>query len=58
MAPVSAVPGLGSALQLSFEFTGREFDIAQFEKDNFVGIFDRCFHLFCEAQKARDIQQR
>jgi hypothetical protein len=35
---------IGAALQFRFEFPAREFDAAQFEKDNFMGVFDRDFH--------------
>jgi len=33
-----------SAFTLALQDASREFDAAQFEKDNFVGVFDRDFH--------------
>jgi len=44
------------AFTLALPDASRKFDAAQFEKDDFVGIFDGDFQFVSEVQKARDIQ--
>ena len=45
-----------SAFTLALPDTSRKFDIAQFEKDDFVGVFGGDFQFVSDVRKAREIQ--